>query len=450
MHIDRSSILKSFTTLALAATSFAQGSDLCATAQPLTGVGTFAFSNVGASTDGLGDTLCLFFGNDQIHNDVWFSWTAPSSGLYTVDDCAQTTLDTKISVLDGDCSQPVLACNDDTCSLQSRVSFAAVGGNVYTIRVGSYNAANTGTGTITIALVPPPSIERTAINPANNHTYHQLSGSSWTDAEAAAQLLGGHLVTIDDQAEHDWIVANFHNYLGIDIDLWTGFNDVALEGTFAWASGAPVTFTNWDLGEPNDGAGGEDFCALRKNNPLALWNDLANAPTGFHANPHGLVEIDSSVTYFCFGDGIDTSHTTQCPCGNFGGPGRGCANSANPLGGDLTVSGTANPDTIVLAGSGMPATVACIYLQGDLLDDATFGDGVRCAGGVLIRLRAKVNSAGASQFPDGSDTVTVSQRGQVIPGSGVTRIYQTYYRNAAAAFCPPETFNVTDAASLVW
>ncbi len=435
---------------ASAALASAQGSDVCATAQLITGTGNFAFSNVGASTDGLADPLCAFFGNSDIFNDVWFSWTAPSSALYVIDDCAQTTLDTKIAVYDGSCVAPVIACNDDTCNLQSRVSFSAVAGNTYLVRVGSYSAGSTGSGTILIGTVPPPTIEQTFVNPANGHTYHQLSGSSWTDAENSAQVLGGHLVTIGDQAEHDWLVQNFHNYQGVDIDLWTGFNDVATEGTFVWSSGQPVTFTNWDVGEPNNGAGGEDFCALRKNNPLAFWNDLADAPTGFHANPHGLVEIESMITAFCFGDGIDTSHTTNCPCGNIGAPQRGCANSINPAGADLNATGNTNPDTIVLAGSGMPGSAACIYLQGDLLDDATFGDGVRCTGGVLIRLRAKVNSGGASQFPDSTDTVSVSVRGGVTPGSGVTRAYQTYYRNAAAAFCPPETFNVTDGATIVW
>jgi len=35
-------------------------------------------------------------------------------------------------------------------------------------------------------------------------------------------------------------------------------------------------------------------------------------------------------------------------------------------------------------------------------------------------------------------------------GSGVTRYYQTYYRNSAALFCPPETFNVTSGQRIVW
>lgn len=155
------------------------------------------------------------------------------------------------------------------------------------------------------------------------------------------------------------------------------------------------------------------------------------------------------VSAFCAGDG---SLAMPCPCGNTGGAGRGCANSTNAAGALLAWSGAPMPDTLVLQGSGMPASVSCIYLQGDQTTPAgiVFGDGVRCASGSLVRLRTKNNVAGASQFPDSTDTVTVSQRGGVVPGSGVLRAYQTYYRNASSAFCPPETFNVTNGLLVVW
>ena len=155
-------------------------------------------------------------------------------------------------------------------------------------------------------------------------------------------------------------------------------------------------------------------------------------------------------TPFCFGDGIDLSHTTPCPCANNGTAGNGCANSVNASGSNLAASGSTFDDDVVLEGSLMPATSSCIYLQGDGLEDTTFGDGVRCAGGSLIRLRTRTNVAGASTFPDSTDTITLSARGGVVPGSGAVRYYQTYYRNAAALFCPPETFNVTNGVVVTW
>src|SRR6185436_11072761 len=51
---------------------------------------------------------------------------------------------------------------------------------------------------------------------------------------------------------------------------------------------------------------------------------------------------------YCFGDAIDSVVTALCPCGNFGEPGRGCANSNAALGGArLFASGTTSPNTLV-------------------------------------------------------------------------------------------------------
>ena len=165
-------------------------------------------------------------------------------------------------------------------------------------------------------------------------------------------------------------------------------------------------------------------------------NYVASAPPAF--------------TAFCAGDGLLTDHTTACPCGNNGAAGNGCANSVNANGANLSATGTALANDVVLFGTGMPAVVSCIYLQGDSLSDQTFGDGVRCAGGSLIRLRTKNNVGGASSFPDSVETITLSARGGVTPGSGAVRYYQTYYRNSSAGFCPPETFNVTNGWIIAW
>ncbi|MBI5364374.1 MAG: hypothetical protein HZA53_14435 [Planctomycetes bacterium] len=163
-----------------------------------------------------------------------------------------------------------------------------------------------------------------------------------------------------------------------------------------------------------------------------------------------IVRLDLTGASFCAGDDLDPAVSTDCPCLNFGATGRGCANSTNASGAVLSAGGSPALDTLVLQATGMPATSTCIYLQGDVLDDSTFGDGVRCTGGTLVRLRAKTNAAGTSTFPDTTDTVTLSQRGGVLPGSGSVRFYQTYYRNAATSFCPTATFNVTSGWRVIW
>jgi hypothetical protein len=158
--------------------------------------------------------------------------------------------------------------------------------------------------------------------------------------------------------------------------------------------------------------------------------------------------MTSTGTPFCFGTGAGT----PCPCGNPGAAGNGCASSVNASGSNLAATGNAqvSNDTIVLQGTGMPNST-CLYFQGtNQLNGGmgvVFGDGLRCAGGTVVRLGAKTNVAGSSQYPVGTD-LPVSQKG-MIPAAGGTRTYQCWYRNAAA-FCTPSTFNLSNGLELVW
>jgi hypothetical protein len=152
-------------------------------------------------------------------------------------------------------------------------------------------------------------------------------------------------------------------------------------------------------------------------------------------------------TAFCFGDGSGLA----CPCGNSGTAGNGCASSVNAAGGNLATSGSASigADTFTLAGSGMPDSSA-LYFQGSSTlgggNGAVFGDGLRCAGGTVVRLGTKANSGGGSQYPSGGDPA-VSVRG--MDSAGDFRIYQVWYRNAAS-FCSVSTFNLTNGVTVTW
>jgi len=100
-------------------------------------------------------------------------------------------------------------------------------------------------------------------NAANAHTYYLLSADTWTASEAEARGLGGHLVTINDAAENQWVLNTFFPLTGVPYaSLWIGLNDAANEGQFVWANGEPVTFTYWYPGEPNN-LGGEDYATIR-------------------------------------------------------------------------------------------------------------------------------------------------------------------------------------------
>ncbi len=168
------------------------------------------------------------------------------------------------------------------------------------------------------------------------------------------------------------------------------------------------------------------------------------------SNMLGMVYIPNGpapVTPFCFGDGSGTA----CPCGNAGAAGNGCASSVNVNGGNLTASGSPSiaVDTLVLQGSGMPNSSA-LYFQGTGQQSggagAVFGDGLRCAGGSVVRLGTKNNMSGASAYPNMGDP-TVSVRGMCAAAD--VRTYQVWYRNAAA-FCTASTFNLTNGIEVTW
>ncbi|MBK7875384.1 MAG: choice-of-anchor E domain-containing protein [Planctomycetes bacterium] len=156
---------------------------------------------------------------------------------------------------------------------------------------------------------------------------------------------------------------------------------------------------------------------------------------------------------FCAGDGLDPAVTTPCPCGNVGAAGHGCANSVNAAGALLDATGCSvvQPDTVALLASGMSGTTPVTFFKGDqsAAGGVPFFDGVRCVDGALVRLATNPSSAGTSSYPlPGQPALSV--RGNTPVGSGLTGYYQVSYRNAALAFCPPATANVTNGYSIVW
>jgi len=123
----------------------------CSGAIPISN-GVTPFSNVNATTTGPSESNCSFCCGDlQVNQDLWYDYTAPCTGTATVSLCG-STFDTKVAVY-GSCPtgpDSAIACNDDSCGLQSLTTFPATSGVHYKIRVGGYNAA-VGTGTITLS-----------------------------------------------------------------------------------------------------------------------------------------------------------------------------------------------------------------------------------------------------------------------------------------------------------
>jgi len=262
---------------ALAASTMAAPpvNDACVSAEPIAGLGSFAFTSVGATTDGPLNAECNFFNQSQVWKDIWFCWTPSVSGLVTFATCGGATWDTKLAVYAGcDCgatATSILGCSDDICGTQSRVTIAATAGQQYLVRIGGYGPSETGaaSGAGTLTIAAGALFEVT--HPNTGTRYVAYAAATWAAAEATAVQLGGHLVSIQDAEENEWVRANVANFGGVDRRLWIGFNDVQVEGQFAWTDGAPTTYTNWNPGEPNNSGGVEDFTELLGSN--GRWND---------------------------------------------------------------------------------------------------------------------------------------------------------------------------------
>jgi hypothetical protein len=131
-------------------------------------------------------------------------------------------------------------------------------------------------------------------NPANGHNYYLLEAAYWTNAEAQAINLGGHLVTINDAAENAWVLSTFGNFGGISRVLHIGFSDEGQEGQWRWLSGEPVTYSNWAGGEPNNGMGifpFENQCVMygEADARRGLWNDMMGSLS--EQQYYGVVEV---------------------------------------------------------------------------------------------------------------------------------------------------------------
>lgn len=233
----------------------------------------------------------------------------------------------------------------------------------------------------------------------------------------------------------------------------TAINDLGDVLTYVYFGGARARleglgdFSIGELIDPSQGAWIVQYYGASDINNRRQILCAVREPTTLALGAARLSTLDP-VTLFCAGDGSGAA----CPCGNASalGADEGCLNSLG-TGGRLRAIGVASvsADTLVLQGSSLPNAPA-LYFQGTTRVNAgagaVFGDGLRCAGGTIVRLGTQTNVAGASRYPDVGD-VQISIRGA--NAAGDVRTYQAWYRNAAT-FCTVSTFNLTNGLELTW
>jgi hypothetical protein len=123
----------------------------------------------------------------------------------------------------------------------------------------------------------------------------------------------------------------------------------------------------------------------------------------------------------------------------------------------LSAAGTPSlaNDSVVFTSSGERASALSIVLQGDtLVTGVTFGQGVLCTGGSLLRLYVEHAVLGTITAPSIGEP-SVSARSAALGDAltaGATRYHQVYYRDPVVRRpCDSTaTFNISQGQSVTW
>ncbi|MEQ1732343.1 MAG: lectin-like protein, partial [Bacteroidia bacterium] len=124
------------------------------------------------------------------------------------------------------------------------------------------------------------------------------------NAQAYAQTFGANLISVQSVTENNGVRAALANQGYAGNVIWLGFSDAVNEGNYVWYDGSPVTYTNWNAGEPN-GATGENCTQIYPN---GTWNDLNcngyNSMSVIEVSLCPQVAVITDKPTHCIGDNI--------------------------------------------------------------------------------------------------------------------------------------------------
>ncbi len=110
----------------------------------------------------------------------------------------------------------------------------------------------------------------------DGHLYYLFDGqkiglSTFDDAEAYCESLGGYLAVISSQGENTFLFG-YMNDTNIQ-NAYFGYTDRDTEGQWQWVNGDWDTYTNWAEGEPSSSSDAEDYAMLFWKYSDGAWND---------------------------------------------------------------------------------------------------------------------------------------------------------------------------------
>ena len=224
--------------------------------------------------------------------------------------------------------------------------------------------------------------------------------------------------------------------------IWAGFSP-----DYLW-NGDPGGPANWLLTDNNNETGPGWIANFALTDQILTSADIATLGSPDAAGVFTPFIPPAVGTTFCFGDGSGTT----CPCGNDSDASNGdagCANGASAAGCSMTATGSPSLSSadMVLSATGLVPSQPGLYFQGNnaIADGAgvPFGDGLRCAGGGVIRLQVRfADAAGTS-----NTNLDIGAQGLVAPGD--TKRYQLWYRDPITTPCGA-SFNLSNGFEVVW
>ena len=161
---------------------------------------------------------------------------------------------------------------------------SSLGPSYIEFQVNNLNESSAGqwndTNNTAVHIDGGPGIAETPIVTRGDSAYAIVQGRTWEEAEANAQKLGGHLVTINDTAENNWLYSNVYPSVPDGEGVWLGGTDKGSEGTWRWADGSLWGFSNFSPGQPDNHTvhnpqEGEDYLQFNSWHG-SEWNDMSN------------------------------------------------------------------------------------------------------------------------------------------------------------------------------
>ena len=95
------------------------------------------------------------------------------------------------------------------------------------------------------------------------------------NAYCLASYPGATMLCVNNAAENEWIRSQYASFYGW---IWIGYTDLLPYGggkgtkQYGWVTGCSSTYTNWDAGQPDNGANSEDHAVMHPG--VGVWHDL--------------------------------------------------------------------------------------------------------------------------------------------------------------------------------